>query len=162
MIAIVNVDENWGIGKEGDQPFYIPEDLKFFKEKTLGKVIIMGRATLEALPNAKPLPARTNIVLTRQSDFEVENATVCHSFNELFELVKTHDAVQVFVIGGADIYKNLLPYCNKAYITKIYASADCDRYFPNLDEEKEWEMTEFSDIKNHDGIKFQFCTYERI
>jgi len=162
MTAIVNVDENWGIGKEGDQPFYIPEDLKFFKEKTLGKVVVMGRATLEALPNAKPLPQRENIVLSRQKGFFVEGAMVCNSIDELLEVLKNHESKNIFVIGGANVYAMLLPLCKRAYVTKIFATTDCDRHFPDLDEMAEWVQTEASERKNHEGLEFQFCSYERI
>jgi len=162
MIAILNADKNWGIGSAGDQPFYIPEDLKFFMTKTLGNVVIMGRATLEALPKKKPLPKRTNIVLTRQKGFEADGATICHDFDGLFEELRRHDKEQVFVIGGAEVYHALLPHCTKVYVTKIFAEAACDRHFPNLDEMPEWHITDASEIKNHLGLEYCFYTYERM
>lgn len=156
MIAIVNVDENWGIGRDGDQPFYIPGDLKFFKEKTEGKTVIMGRATFDALPpNARPLPKRENVVLTRQSDLKIEGVTICNSFDDL----KAYASNDAFVIGGADVYKNLLPYCTKAYVTKTFADGVCDRWFENLDEMPNWKLIEKSEMYEYDSIKFQFCTY---
>jgi len=160
MQAIVNVDENWGIGRDGDQPFYIPEDLAFFKRMTKGKIVIMGRATLAALPNGKPLKHRTNIVLTTKQGFDIEDAIVCNSIEEMLYAVEPFPAEDIFVIGGAQIYTSLLPYCTTAYITKIHANGKCDRFFPNLDEMTDWQLKEQSEIKHHEGIGFQFCTYK--
>jgi dihydrofolate reductase len=168
MQAILNVDKNWGIGFEGDQPFYIPEDLRFFRDKTLGGVVVMGRATLEALPGGRPLKGRTNIVLTRKRGFSADDAIICHSFEELFERLSNfaHKNIfgpeDIFVIGGAEIYAALLEYCSKAYITKIFAEADCDRFFPNLDEMEDWRLVSMSEIKNYEGIEYCFCEYERV
>ncbi|MDR2167722.1 MAG: dihydrofolate reductase [Clostridiales bacterium] len=161
MQIIVNITKSWGIGREGDQPFYIPEDLAFFKAMTLGKVVIMGRATLAALPGGRPLKGRTNIVLTRNAEFEAEGVIICHSLEELFERLADFAPEEIFVIGGAEIYAALLPHCTKAYITKIFAEADCDRFLPNLDEMPEWQLAKTSEIKNHEGIEFCFCEYER-
>ncbi|MCL2169204.1 MAG: dihydrofolate reductase [Defluviitaleaceae bacterium] len=159
MNAIVNVDENWGIGLEGDQPFYIPGDLRFFRDKTRGKVVVMGRSTLNALPNSAPLKERTNIVLSRQEDFEVQGAVHCKNLDELFEAIKDYDTNDVFIIGGAKLYGDLLRHCTYVYVTKIFSTAPCDRFFPNLDDSPDWVLVEASEIKKFNNLKYQFCTY---
>jgi len=162
MQAIVNVDENWGIGRDGNQPFYIPEDLAFFKRVTKGKVVVMGRATLAALPNGAPLKNRTNIVLTTQQDLTVENAIICHSIPHLLEIVADYPQGDIMVIGGAKIYETLLPHCDVAHITKIAANGKCDRFFPNLDKNPKWKLESQSETKTYDGIDFWFCKYVKI
>ncbi|MCL2350398.1 MAG: dihydrofolate reductase [Defluviitaleaceae bacterium] len=159
MKAIVNIDKNWGIGREGDQPFYIPEDLKFFQRKTSGKIIVMGRATLMALPNGAPLKNRVNVVLTRQQDFAAGDAIICHSFEDLHKELAAWPPDDIFVIGGAEIYAALLDFCTKVYVTKIHAKAACDRHFPNLDKMENWQLHNSSEIKAHEGLEFQFCEY---
>ena len=159
MTAIVNVDKNWGIGRDGDQPFYIPEDLKFFSDKTRGNVVVMGRATLEALPNSSPLPKRINIVMTKQEEMKVRGATVCNDFDQLFKALQAFDDREIFVIGGAKLYNDLLQHCTKAYVTKIFDEATCDRWFPNLDEMPNWRLSHASEVKSHKGLEFQFCEY---
>jgi len=161
MKLIVAVCQDWGIGKDGDQPFYIPEDLQYFKAKTLGKVMVMGRITLAALPNG-PLKRRTNIVLTRDAGFSVEGAATCNSLDELLHHLSQYDTDDVFVIGGQQIYEQLLPYCDTAYVTKIFATAPTDRFFPNLDDMDNWQLHSQSEIKSHDGIDFSFCEYRNI
>ena len=162
MQAILNIDKNWGIGADGDQPFFISEDLQFFKEKTLGKVVVMGRATLQALPKGQPLKGRTNVVLTRQKGFDAQGSIVCNDFDELSETLKTYPAEEVFIIGGAEIYETLLPYCSKVYITKIDAEADCDRFFPNLDQMPNWRKKSISEVKRCEetNLEFRFWEYE--
>jgi len=161
MKLIVAVCENWGIGKDGDQPFYIPEDLQYFKTKTLGKIMVMGRVTLAALPGG-PLKRRTNIVLTRDAGFVVEGAVTCNSLQDLMRHLSQYDADDIFVIGGQQIYEQLLPHCNTAYVTKIFAAAPTDRFFPNLDDMDNWQMHSQSEIKSHNGIEFCFCEYRNI
>ena len=161
MQAIVNVDENWGIGRDGDQPFYIPEDLAFFKGMTLGKIVIMGRATLNALPGAKPLPKRTNIVLSTKQGFDVEDAVVCASIDELLYAIEPFSPEDIFIIGGGQIYAALLDHCTTAYITKIHANGNCDRFFPNLDKHPDWQLASSSEIKTYNNINFQFCSYTK-
>ena len=158
MKLIVAVCENWGIGKDGNQPFFIPEDLRYFKAKTLGKVMVMGRVTLAALPNG-PLKRRTNIVLTRDVDFAVDGVVVCNSLQKLMRHLSQYDTDDVFIIGGQQIYEQLLPYCDTAYVTKIFADVPTDRFFPNLDDMDNWHLRNQSEIKNHKGIRFCFCEY---
>ena len=129
MNLIVAVDHNWGIGKNGTMPWHIRADMRYFKEKTLGTTVLMGRKTLLSFPGAKPLPNRENVVLSSRADFAPEGVTVVNSLQELLEY-KTRD--DVFVIGGGSVYKALLPYCKYAYVTKIDAAYDCDTYFPKM------------------------------
>lgn len=159
MDAIIAYYQGWGIGKDGTQPIVIPEDRKRFKELTEGGTIIVGRKTLEDFPGGKPLPNRENIVLTRQN-IEIEGATVAHSLQEVLELVK--DKPKVFVVGGAQVYDALLPYCERLYLTKIFARPGCDVYMENLDENFAWSFDSESDIMtSSNGYKYQYQEYEK-
>ena len=158
LYAIVAVYQDWGIGDGGTQQLVIPEDRKHFQELTKGNAIVVGRKTLADFPDGKPLPDRTNIVLSTDKNFKVEGATVVHSLDELFETIK--DMPKVYVVGGASVYNQLLKYCERVYITRIYASPKSDSFFPNLDENFNWSCEEFGDAKVHDGVKYRFCEYE--
>ena len=160
LTAIAAADADYGIGKNGDLLFHIPEDMKFFRSTTLGHTVIMGRKTLESLPNGKPFKDRRNIVLSRDESFAPEGVEVVHSVEEAVRLAKGED--EVFVCGGGEIYRALLPYCKKALITKIDAQAGAEVFFPNLDELPEWKLAECSDEHEHEGVKFRFCTYTKI
>lgn len=161
MNLIVAADAGWGIGKDGDLLYNIPEDMRFFREKTSGKTVIMGRSTLESLPGGRPLPKRRNIILSRTLS-SVEGAEVCKSVEDVLNLVSEIPAEDVFVIGGEQIYRTLLPFCDTAYITRIEAEADADRHIPNLDEDSNWKITFRSPLKECNGIHFAFTTYSRI
>lgn len=160
MNIIVSVDQNWGIGYKGNLLQRIPEDMKQFKEKTLGKVVVMGRRTFESLPNRKSLVNRTNIVLTRDMNYSLEDAIICHSLEELFKVTKYCSREDIFVIGGEAIYNMFLPYCSKAYITKINNEYPADTFFPNLDEEKDWKFVEESEERRYQDIIFKYTVYE--
>ena len=159
MIAIVAADEKWGIGLEGRLPWHIPGELGFFKEKTTGNTIIMGRKTLESLPGGKPLPGRRNIVLTRDRsslDPSVESVT---SPEELFGIIRDSDSI--FLIGGEQIFTLLIPYCSKAYVTRVNGVFDTDTYFPDLDHDPDWQLTETSETTTaSNGISYVRCVYE--
>lgn len=159
MKLIVAVSENWGIGKDGDLLFSIPKDMKFFRETTMGKTVILGRKNLESFPGAKPLPKRPNIILTRDKSFAVEGATVVNSIEELLKM--PIDFEDAFVIGGEEIYRQLLPYCDICYVTKVQKKADADKFMVNLDELPEWELTNESEEIEDNGHIITFCTYER-
>lgn len=161
MNLIVACDEKWGIGKDGKLLCYIPTDLKYFKEKTTGKVVVMGRSTLESLPKSKPLPNRTNIVLTRKKDLEVPGATVVHSIEELYETVNGYVPGDVFILGGASVYNELLMNCDSLYITKIYADFDADCHIKNVDEIPQFKVVWKSEEMEENGIRFQFFEYKR-
>ncbi len=160
MNAIVAVDRNWGIGRDGDLLVHIPGDLKYYKEKTIGNHIIAGRKTLESFPGGKPLPGRENIVLTRDPNYAKEGCTVCRTVEEVREAVKDYDPETVFVAGGAEIYKEFFELCDAFYVTKIDETFDADRYFPNLDEMK-MEVVWESEPQKEKGITYRFLKYVR-
>ena len=158
MNLIVAVDQNWAIGKDGDQLVYLKEDLKRFRTLTSGHTVILGRKTLATFPGGRPLKNRRNLILSRNPQFQAEGAEV---FSSVEELVKQADG-DAFVIGGASVYEQLLPYCHTAYITKIHAGFPADTYFPNLDQSGEWEVSEESESLEQDGISYHYVTYSRI
>lgn len=159
MKLIVAVDEKWGIGKDGDLLLSIPEDMKFFREKTRGKILVMGYNTLISFPGSKPLPGRLNIVLNNEPGCRVSGAVVCRSTEQLYRLLECFDGGDVFVIGGGSIYRQLLPACDTAYITKMRFCGDADTFIPNLDELPEWSVEDESDLYDHDGTAYSFVEY---
>jgi dihydrofolate reductase len=156
MDIIVAVAKDWGIGKDNDLLFHIPDDMKYFRKMTKGSTVVMGRKTLESFPNGDPLPNRTNVVLTRSRDYEKEGVIVVHNFEEL-EALNLEEPV--FVIGGASVYRNLLSKCRRAYITKIDAVKPADTFFPDLDENPDWELESESETFTFEGVDFKFTTY---
>lgn len=161
MNLIAAVDENWAIGKNNQLLVRIPADQKFFREMTTGKVVVMGRKTLESFPNGQPLKNRTNIVLTHNKDYAVKDAVVVHSMDELHEELKKYDSDDVFVIGGEKIYEQLLDECDVAHITKIDFAYDADAYFPNLDKNLDWEITGDSEEQTYFDLEYYFYRYEK-
>ncbi len=157
MNLIVAVDQNWAIGKGGDQLVYISEDLKRFKALTLGHPVILGRKTLATFPGGRPLKGRRNLILSATPGYQVENAEV---FPNLDALLATAPE-DAFVIGGESVYRALLPHCDTAYVTKIDAAFPADRYFPDLDQDPDWVIDEESDFMEQDGLKFRYVTYIR-
>ena len=162
MNLIAAVDNNWAIGKNNNLLVRIPMDQKFFRETTTGKVVVMGRKTLESFPGGRPLKMRTNIVLTHNPDYKVDNAIVVHSMEELHEELKKYNSEDIYVIGGEKIYRQLLDECDVAHITKINFSYDADAYFPNLDERPEWKITADSEEQTYFDLEFHFYKYERV
>ena len=158
MIAIVAVDKNWGIGKNNDLLFSIPEDMKFFRQTTKGKVVVMGANTLRSFPEGNPLKNRINIVLS--SKIKRDDCTVIDGLDKLLLEIKKYPEDQVFLIGGAMLYKTLLPYCSKALVTKVDADGNATAFFDNLDLLKEWTLVEESDIINSNGYDIKFTTYK--
>ena len=161
MNLIVAVDENWAIGNKNQLLVRIPNDMKQFRETTTGKVVVLGRKTLESFPNGAPLKNRTNIVLTKNADYKVNDAIVVHSIEELLEELKKYDKEEIYVIGGDSIYKQMLPYCDVAHVTKIDHAYEADTYFPNLDADPEWEVTADSDEQVYFDLTYHFVRYER-
>lgn len=157
MNCIAAVDSNWAIGIDNRLLFHIPQDLRFFKEKTVGKTVIMGRNTLLSLPEQKPLPNRRNIVLS--TSLKEIDYIVCKDIKSLFEKIKDYESDGLFVIGGEQIYRLLLPYCSTAYITKVNAEKPANRFFQNLDLSENWEMTFKGETQVYNGIEFCFCEY---
>ena len=161
MNCIVAVDQNWAIGKDNKLLVSIPADMKFFRETTAGGVVIYGRKTLESFPGAQPLKNRINIVITRNKDYNVKGATVVHSIDEALKAAEAYNSEDVYVIGGDSIYKQMLPYCDVAIVTKIDYAYEADTYFPNLDEDDEWEMTAASEEQTYFDLEYAFTRYER-
>lgn len=161
MNAIAAVDANWAIGNKNRLLTSIPADMKFFREKTMGHVVVMGRKTLESFPNGLPLKNRVNIVLTANHSYKVKDAIIVHTKEELLEELKKYDSNELYVIGGGSIYEMLIPYCDTAYITKIDHAYAADTYFPNLDQMDDWEMTEVSEEQTCFDLEYVFAKYER-
>lgn len=161
MNLIAAADRNWAIGNKGRLLAKIPEDMQFFREKTVGGAVIMGRKTLESLPGERPLPDRTNIVLTRKKDYGREGILVVHSIEEAWELAEECSSQNVYVIGGGSIYQQLLPFCDTAYITRLSYAYEADTYFPPLGQMPEWHIIWESPKRIYQGLEYQFTTYER-
>lgn len=161
MNMIAAVDARWGIGRKGQLLVSIPNDMKHFREETLGKVIVYGRKTLQTFPQGMPLGGRTNIILSGNKDFKVKNAVIVHSVEELLEELKAYPPENVYVVGGESVYRQLLPYCNTVHITKIDRSYEADAYFPDLDHDPEWKITADSDEQTYFDIAYTFLKYER-
>ncbi|MBR5314554.1 MAG: dihydrofolate reductase [Clostridia bacterium] len=168
MKLIVAVDKEWGIGYKGDLLARVRADLFNFRDLTSGKIVILGSNTLATFPGGRALKNRTNIVLHPSKEYQPENTTVVHSIDELLVEIKKYNTDDVFVIGGASVYRQMLEYCDTAYITKFDKSYEKDVYFPNLDEMDEWEMVEKGDMLTSNpetdteaGLNFYFTKYVR-
>lgn len=162
MNLIVATDEKWGIGRDGGLLAHLSSDLKYFKEKTMGKTVVMGRRTLESLPGSKPLPHRKNVVLTGNLSYEKEGCTVVHTMEELKELCSSQPGDEVMIIGGASLYNALMEECESLYITKIYADLGADVFIKNVDELTGFEVCWQSEILEENDIRFQFLEYKRV
>lgn len=161
MNVIAAVDKNWGIGNKNELLVSIPADMKFFRETTTGKVVVMGRKTLESFPNGLPLKNRVNIVITRDNAYKAPGAILVHDMEELLEELKKYPSEDIYVIGGEKIYAQLLDQCDVAHITKIDFAFEADAYFPNLDEKPEWEITADSEEQTYFDLEYYFYRYER-
>lgn len=161
MNLIVAVDKNWAIGKNNKIMWSIPADMKFFREKTTGHVVVMGRKTLESFPGGLPLKKRVNIILTKNREYRVKDGILVHTLEELLEELKQYPSEDIYIIGGESVYRMMLPYCDTAYITKIDHAYEADTYFPNLDEMQEWAMTECSEEQTCFDIEYVFTKYEK-
>lgn len=161
MNIIAAVDRNWAIGKNGRLLVSIPNDQKRFREETIGKVVILGRRTLQTFPQGMPLQGRTNIILSKDKDYRVKGAAVVHSIEELLRELESYPPEDVYCIGGESVYTQLLPYCDTAHITMIDRVYEADAHFPNLDRNPEWEITADSDEQTYFDIAYTFLKYER-
>jgi len=159
MNVIAAVDRNWAIGNRNALLVKIPRDQKLFMEMTKGKVVVMGRNTLESLPQKQPLGNRINLVLSADKNYRVKGATVVSSLEALFVQLKQYESDDIFVIGGAGVYRQLLPYCDTAHITKIDYAYEADAYFPKLDEMPEWELVADSDEQTYFDLEYYFLKY---
>ena len=158
MELIVAVYDDWGIGIDGTQPIALSADRKFFRETTRGAMVIAGRRTIEDFPGRKPLPGRVNVALTRQN-MEIPGFTVCHSPEEALELAKT--VGRAMVIGGGSMYRQMLPYCDKAYITRVHVTPESDTYFPDLEQDPQWYLAETLLSGEENGISYEMQIYRR-
>ncbi|MBO7184436.1 MAG: dihydrofolate reductase [Oscillospiraceae bacterium] len=158
MELIVAVYDDWGIGRDGTQPVALSADRKFFRETTKGAMVIAGRRTIADFPGQKPLPGRVNLALTTQQ-IDIPGFTVVHSPEEAVALAQT--AERAFVIGGGSVYRQMLQYCDTAYITKVHCTIDSDTYFPNLNEDSAWELEEILQSGEENGIAYEMCVYRR-
>ena len=159
MELIVAVYDDWGIGADGTQPVALSADRKFFREMTKGAMVIVGRRTIDDFPGKKALPGRVNVALTRR-DVQIPGFTVCHTPEEAAQLAKT--AQRAMVIGGGSVYRQMLPLCDTAYVTKVHTTVVCDTYFPNLDEDPEWTLAEILQSGEENGIAYEMCMYKRV
>ena len=162
MKAIAAVGSDWGIGKKNKLLFSIPEDMEFFKETTMGHTIVMGRKTLESFPGGRPLKGRTNIVITSQRNYDARGAIVVSSRESLISCLYDMDAFDdAIIVGGGQVYNDLIEFVDTAYITKVRRKKPADTFFPDLDASGEWEIVSSSEEKEHEGLKFRFLTYKR-
>lgn len=162
MNLIVAVDENWAIGNKNELLIRIPADMKMFRQETTGKVVVLGRKTLETFPAGEPLKNRTNIILSTKKDYKVKDAIVVSSIEELLQELKQYKEEDIYIIGGESIYRQMLPYCNVAHVTKIDRSYEADAFFPNLDQEEGWRITAESDEQTYFDTTYTFVKYEKI
>ncbi len=158
MDLIVAVYDDWGIGKDGTQPVALSADRKFFRETTRGAAVIAGRKTVADFPGQKPLPGRENYILTRQN-LNLPGFSACHSLEDMLRVAK--ESAHTFVIGGGRVYALMLPYCDRAYVTKVHCTPESDTFFPNLDADPAWEMTQILQSGEENGIAYEMCLYER-
>ena len=161
MNIIVCADNNWAIGYKNRLLVSIPNDMKHFREETMGKVVVLGRKTLETFPQGQPLQGRTNIVLSKDKKLQIKGAEVVHSLEELLERLKDFDDEDIYITGGDSVYQQLLPYCDVAHVTKLDYEYQADSYFPNLDKDENWEITADSEEQTYFDIPYTFLKYER-
>ncbi len=161
MNLIVAVDSNWAIGYQNKLLVSIPADMRFFRDETTGKAVIMGRRTLETFPGGQPLKNRTNIVITRDPNYKRKDAIVVTSVEEALEEAKRFQSQDVYVIGGESIYRQMLPYCDIAHVTKIDFAYQADTYFPNLDGMEDWVLAEETEEQTYYDLTYTFCRYRR-
>ena len=161
MNIIVAADEHWAIGNKGKLLVSIPNDMKHFRQETTGKVIVLGHKTLQTFPQGMPLQSRTNIILSRDRKLTVKGAKVVHSVEELLEELKGCPTEDVYVVGGESVYRQLLPYCDVAHVTKIEHRYEADTFFPDLDRDPDWEITADSEEQTYFDLVYTFLKYER-
>lgn len=159
MKAILSADLNWGIGRDGELLQRVPEDMKFFRKMTAGKIVVMGRETFESLPGRQPLKDRINIVLSRSADYCDDRLIMCRSVDDLFIELGKYDPDDIFVIGGESVYTQLLPYCSEAFVTRFEKEFDADRHFPDLDAMENWVLAEKSERHFYNDMGFRFLKY---
>ena len=157
MKAIVAVDKNWAIGRDGEQLCYIPADLKRFQQLTTGHPVLLGRKTLSTFPGGQPLKNRRNLILSAHLDYKVEGAEVYHALEEALAAAPE----DTFVIGGESVYRQTLEQCDTVYVTKIHHWFEADRFFPDLDKAPDWEIAETDGPHTHEDLTYSYVTYRR-
>lgn len=162
MNLIVCVDSRWGIGNKGDLLVNIPADKRMFKELTTGKVVLGGRRTMEGLPGGTTLKGRTNIVLTSKLDYSYGDAIIVHNMEEALKELEKYEQEDIYIIGGGKVYEEFLPYCKKAYVTKVDYQYEADVFFPNLDQSQDWVMTHDSEEQTYYDLEYYFTIYQKI
>lgn len=158
MEAIVAVYDDWGIGRDGTQPIALTADRKFFRRTTAGAMVIAGRRTIGDFPGQKPLPGRVNVALTR-SGREIPGFQTCADVAQVLALAA--QAQRAMVIGGGSVYRQLLPYCDQIYVTKVHTNPESDTFFPDLDQSEDWILTEILESGEENGIPYEMCLYKR-
>jgi dihydrofolate reductase len=166
MRIIAAVDRNWGLGYENELQFRISADLKRFRQLTTGGIIIYGRKTLQTFPGGKPLKNRINLILSTEIP-DMENAVICRNQKEAFSTIRKYFeqgyfSDQIYIIGGASVYEQFLPYCRQAMITYIHDHKAADCYFPDLDKSESWILTEKTDIQKENDLRFEYRVYTNI
>ncbi len=162
MIAIAAVDQNYAIGLGKAMLYHLPADLKHFAKATAGKVLVMGRATLDSFPGGKPLPRRVNIVLTRNPDYKRDDVLIARDFAELARLLAPYPPDTVMLLGGDSVYHALIDSCSRAILTKVDAAAPADKYFPNLDQRANWRLISCDQPMIDNGYTIKICEYENL
>lgn len=158
MELIIAVYDDWGIGRDGTQPIALSADRKFFRETTRGAMVIVGRRTIQDFPGQKPLPGRVNVALSRSCQ-EISGFTVCQTPEQALELARNVE--RAMVIGGGSVYRQMLPYCDSAYVTKVHVCPTSDTFFPNLDQDPQWELSETIQSGEENGIGYEMLLYRR-
>lgn len=161
MNAIVAVDSNWAIGNKGQLLIRIPADQKRFREITTGGVVVLGRKTMDTFPGKRPLPNRTNIILSTNPDYKVQDGIVVHSIEQLIEELKSYPDESIYIIGGDSVYKQMLPYCNRVYVTKIDREYEADSHYPNLDADTDWRIEYESEEQTYFDTTYTYVDYVR-
>ena len=161
MDLIVAVDSKWGIGKDGGLLAHLPTDMKYFREHTEGRAVVMGRKTLESLPGRKGLPNRDNYVLTSNPGFEAEGCTAVHSEDELWEAICNYEPEDVLLIGGASLYNWFYSLCDRLYVTKMDADLGADTFIADFDADPDFEIISESEPVTENGITYRFVVYEK-
>lgn len=161
MKLIAAVDKNWAIGYRGQLLVSIPGDQRFFRSETMNKVVVLGRKTMDTFPGGRPLKNRRNIILTHDKNYHIIDAETANSVDELLSMTKDIPTDDIYIIGGESVYRQFLPYCDTAYVTKIDYAYSSDAFFPNLDADEEWEQVYESDEQTYYDVIYTFCTYKR-